>query len=276
MRFSSKTSPIPRPVSRRGEVGVGDATTGTALGTPRDRGVGITACRGQSRAPVLAAAAAALALALGCNPYVQGNGVYNEETRTVNGPFVGIHIQDGVSAYITSGGAQSVKVSGDANLVPYIDTILESEMVGTTSTPVLHVWVDLSGGYSSTIPPQVAVSVPSFSYVRAEGSSPVQVKQASASVFTVKEKDSARVELIGTGGLDLIDATLTDDASLDATAYPTGGASVDLSGRSTAKLHSNGPVTGRVLNDAVLNNLLGTGDCAGVTASPSATVSCNP
>ncbi len=273
MRFSSKNPALPRNDGDRGEAGVGDATTGTALGGLRDRGAPITACRGRSRARGVAAAAAVLALVAACNPHVQGNGIYYEENRP-RGDFQGVHVEDGVQVFATSGVVlQPVRVIGDANVVPHIETEVEPEMVGTTSTQVLHVWVNLSGGYDPTITPQVVVSIPTFSYVNAENASPVQVKRAAAPVFTVKESDSARVELIGTGG-DLIDATLADESLLDATAYPTGGADVDLSGRSSAKLQSNGAVIGRVLNDAVLNNLLGEGGCC-VTASPSATVSCN-
>jgi hypothetical protein len=284
MRISSKNPALPRNDGSRGEAGVGDATTGTALGGLRDRGAPITACRGPSFARGLAAAAA-LALVAGCNPYVQGNGVYAEEDRTGTvGEFAGLQIESGdirggdrLSAVVTSGEARSVRVTGDANLVREIVTEVESEFVGTTTIQVLHVRISLEDQYDPTIGLQVAISIPSFSFVRAEGASTVQVKRAGAPVFTVDASGSSSVTVTGAEGHigDLIDATLANDTLLDATNYPTARARVDLSGKGTAKLHSNGPVTGTAANDSLLDNLLGTGDCNGVVVSGSATKLCN-
>ncbi|HEY6098390.1 MAG TPA: DUF2807 domain-containing protein, partial [Anaeromyxobacter sp.] len=77
------------------------------------------------------AAAALLSVAgalAGCQPYVQGNGVYREERRNDLGAFTGVHLEDGIEATVTAGIAQQmVTVSGDANVLPYIETEVRTE-----------------------------------------------------------------------------------------------------------------------------------------------------
>ena len=264
MRLSSESSAISPNTGRCGDAGVGSAPTFTALRPSRVHGFSFTAC-----------AIAAVTLLVGCNPRVQGNGVYLEEPRE-RGPFVGIHVQDGVSAIVTSGEPQTLRVIGDSNIVPHIDTSVVAEPLGLTTIQVLR--VSVTEDYVPTIPPSVVVSVPSFVFVRAVGEADgdrivtVDVKKAAAALFTAEASGSARVAISGAGG-DVIDATLGGDALLDATGYVTSAAVVALSGRATAKLRSNGPVTGTAVDDSRVDNLLGTGPCF-VTTSGTAQAIC--
>jgi len=211
-----------------------------------------------SKGPVALAAAAALVLVAGCDPYVKGNGVYTEEYRA-KPEFQGVRVENGIQIVATSGVAlQPVKVTGDANVVELIETDVEPQLVGTTTEiRVLHVHVRV--GYDAIITPQVVVSVPSFTYVRARDASPVQVHQAAAPTFSVDASDTAAVTISGTGG-DAIDATLGGESLLEATEYLTSVARVDLSGSATAKLNSSGAVTGTAANDSTLINV-GAGLC---------------
>jgi len=226
-----------------------------------------------SKGPVALAAAAALALVAGCDPYVKGNGVYTEEYRA-KPEFQGVRVENGIQIVATSGVAlQPVKVTGDANVVELIETDVEPQLVGTTTEiRVLHVHVRV--GYDAIITPQVVVSVPSFTYVRARDASPVQVNQAAAPTFSVDASDTAVVTITGPGG-DAIDATLGGGSLLEATEYLTTSAHVDLAGHATAKLRSSGPVTGTVANDSTLINF-GTGHCDQVTTTAGTpTISCH-
>ena len=100
-----------------------------------------------TRVALLIAAAAAIALLAGCNPEVQGNGVYFEDQRTRDA-FEGVHVERGIAVYVTAGENQSIKVIGDANVVPNIATVvLDSEMVGTTKP-----WCCTSSRRSTTPP----------------------------------------------------------------------------------------------------------------------------
>jgi len=201
-----------------------------------------------SNGPIALAAAAALALAIGCDPFVPGNGVYATQYR-VKPEFQGVRVEDGVQLVATAGVALApVKVIGDANLLEKIRTDVEPLLVGTTEIQVLHVQVD--GQIDPVIAPQVVVSVPSFKYVEAS--------------------DTSAVTVTGSGG-DALAVKLRGGALLDATGYATAGADVDLEGNAIAKLRASGPVTGSVLDHATLENF---GPCT-VTTSVNATVRCD-
>jgi hypothetical protein len=250
MRLSSETHVVSRAERRPGSAGAPPASPSTALELRRDRGARITAWR---RGVALWLGAALLA---GCNPLLQGNGVYLEETRTFPVAFEGVRCEEGVTTVVTvaEGEPQSVKVIGDANLVSGYATAL-ADAGGLT---ILRVWVSLEDDYAPTIPPKVVVTVPAFSYVYAQDSTFVEVKRAPAATFTG-------------GPLSVTLAT----ATLDAGDYPAERASVALTGRGSARLHVDAPgeIEGTVAGEMALENA-GTGPC-NVTTSGAATVTCS-
>jgi hypothetical protein len=217
-------------------------------------------------------AAAALAALPACNPTLQGNGVLAEETRTV-GPFTGVHVQDGVAAHVTvsTGSAQSVRVVGDANIVPHIVTETEPEQVSSTATvQALNVRVD--GSYQPTIAWAVVVTMPSLVLVKANDASPVDVKYAATPSMRVDAGGRSAVTLDGSGGA-FLDVHLSD-ASLYARGYRVDAAWVDLSGGSRAMLQSSGPVAGTAGGSSFVDNMFGVGPCFVVT-SGSARTACH-
>lgn len=252
MALAPASSRLPRA---SGEA-VGDGSprphTSPALADPSGRGARATPVSRPARLAGIVAAALAGALA-GCEPYVEGNGVFEEEDRTPPETLLGVHVEDGIEASVTAGGAQQVTVSGDANLVQHIDTEVVAEPgVG----PVLFVRIDVAN-WSSTIPPRAAIRLGDLRYVFASGHS--------------------RVLATGPGGAAL--EVFASDADVDAGSYPlSAGARVDLSSGARVELHSDGPVTGIVRGGCTLDNLLGAGGCEAVTvpAGESATIQCNP
>ncbi|WP_082780307.1 head GIN domain-containing protein [Rufibacter sp. DG15C] len=52
---------------------------------------------------------------------VEGNGTIKSETRAVQG-FTGLHISGGYEVFLTQGGQESLKIEGDANILPLIET----------------------------------------------------------------------------------------------------------------------------------------------------------
>jgi hypothetical protein len=265
MHFSWKSAAVSPRAGRCDAAWVGNAPTATAVGVPRRRGAAITAC------------VCAVALLAGCSPHVGVNGVYMEDPRPDLAPFAGIHVENGVSAVITSGAAaQAVRVIGDSNVVPYIET--EVELDPDMGGSLLHVRV--TEPYEPTIPPVVIVSVPAFRYVRADVAAAhaptVLVQDADAPAFRVVASGEAVVTieqaLVHAGRA--IEAVLAS-AALDATEYVTSTAAVTLTGDAMAKLHSSNGVTGTAADTSVVNNDLGGGPCL-VTKSATATVTCGP
>lgn len=246
--------------------------TSSALSSP-------STCSGRAtplaRSVLRSGAAALLALGLAaCDTFVQGNGIYYEEYRDDVAPFVGLHVEDGIQATVTAqAAAQRVLVSGDATVVPYIHT--EVKMDG--GRPVLHVFIPEP--FDKTIPPATVIEVPSFEYVVATQGARVRVGNAGTAIFTVVADQGSAIQLSGRSGVDpageTIEVELASGAVLDATRYPVSNtAAVDLSGASAARLHSDGPVTGTVANASLLDNLYGTGHCAGVSKDDTSTVTC--
>jgi hypothetical protein len=273
MAIPRKRRGVPRSFAGGVEAPTAEVRTFTALGAPSPCGVGATPL---ARSILRSGAAALLALALaGCDPYVQGNGVYYEESRNDVAPFVGLHVEDGIAVTVTAqAAAQSVLVGGDANVVPYIRT--EVRMDG--GRPVLHVLIPEQ--FDRTIPPLAVIAAPSFEYVRATQGARVSVWDAGTAIFTAVADQGSWLRVDGKSGVDpageTIEVALASGAVLDATRYPVSQtASVELSGASNARLHSDGPVTGTVADASVLDNLYGTGDCAAVVKDASSQVSCH-
>ena len=250
-----------------------------AARAPTFRALGISCARGPGATPVprsgrrLALALAVLSCSLvACEPYVQGNGVYREEQRSDPGPFTGIRVESGIEATVTAGAAaRSVTVSGDANVVPYIETEVRTD----SGQQVLHVWI--SKAFIGTIPPRAVVEVPSLEYASATEAARITAKGVAAAAFEVVADQGASLALQGAAlpAGESIDARLSSGAALDASAYGVSvGAGVQLSGSSVAKLDCDGPVTGTVTGGSRLDNLAGAGSCSGVTADGSSTLSC--
>lgn len=218
---------------------------------------------------VLAVLTGALAA---CDPYVQGSGVYRVEQRPDVGPFTGVRVESSVEATVTAGvPTPTVAVSGDANVVPYIETAVETD----GDRRVLHVWV--SKPFSGTIPPGVAIELPSLEHAAATGSSKILATKLAAPSLEVDADQGSSVILEGaaTPGGARIEVRLGSGAALDATAYDvSGGAFVQLSGASSARLRCDGPVIGTVGGASQLDNLQGTGSCAAVVSDSTSKLSC--
>jgi len=181
-------------------------------------------------------AIATLGALAACSTYVNGNGVYHEETRQV-APFVGIAVDLRIEATVEVGSAQSVKLSGDANLVPDIETSVEAGILVTST------WLE---GFDPVLPLRLSVTVPYLQSASAVGESHVAISGATATVpFEAMAFDGSEIHLAGAGGSEL-EAALGGGSHLEATAYPVDGAAVEIGGGSAAELRVAGTVTGNL------------------------------
>jgi len=272
MAITREHRAIPRPTDGAMEASLARPRTSSALGTSSACGARATPLPRSTRVGgTLVLLAGLLA---GCQPYVQGNGVYLEERRSNVASFAGLHVESGVEVTVTAGAAvQSVTVSGDANVVPFIETQVQTD----GGRQVLHVWI--STAFGGTIPPRAVVEVPSFEYVLATEASRVNAKKVAATSFVVVADQGSNVVLEGAAAPagESMDVKLSTRALLDATAYAVSRtASVDLTSASIARLHSDGPVTGTVTGGSQLDNLHGTGSCSAVVVDGTSTVRCPP
>ena len=247
------------------------AEAGCAGSRPgRRRGIA-TPAAGALRAVALVAAVGLGALAA-CQPYVQGNGVFREETREV-AAFEGVSAQDGIQVQITAGTAQSVKVSGDENVIQHIETTVRSDPRGF---PVLDVKSSISS-FDSTNPVKAVVTVPTLRYVTATHACTVGATQVAAPSFELDASDNASVTLSGAGGAAItvnLQGGQRGGAHLDARGYPVDTATVALAGGSTARLAARVGVSGTADGGSTLENS-GAATCT-VSASADSKVTCSP
>jgi Putative auto-transporter adhesin, head GIN domain len=242
--------------------------TSSAVGSARACVAGATRMARSARG-LRAAALLAGALA-GCEPYVQGNGVYHEERRPT-GAFTGVHVGSGIDATVTAGAPSgSVTVSGDANVVPYI----EAEVRTDSGREVL--FLQVSRVFSGTIPARAVIEIPALEYAFATDGAKVTGKRVAAASFQVVADRGSNVVLEGaaTPAGDTVYVRLGTGALLDATAYVSGGATVQLSGGSIARLHSDGAVNGTVTDGSLVDNFQGAGSCAGIVADGASRLNC--
>lgn len=212
--------------------------------------------------------AAALAA---CEPYVEGNGVLREEVRELPA-FVGVVISDGIQAAVTAGAEQLVRVSGDENVLDFVETVVSDRAaVGR----VLE--VKTASSYQSKNPLRVAVSLPVLAFVSAADAAPVTISGAAAPAFTVEAVDGSHLVLSGGGG-ERLAVTLGGGqhggASLDARGYPVATAEVALTAGARAQLAAAVSVTGTAAGASRVENE-GAGACT-VTSTEGSVVVCAP
>lgn len=212
------------------------AAPGFARGARRIRPA--TPVRRWALAALAAVATAALAA---CDPYVQGNGVYQEEDRSAAlAPFVGIDVEDGIRVIATETSAsglpvQTVVVSADANVVRWLKTEVREETIGGVATAVLYLLVD-AREFVSENQPTAIVRAAGLRYLRARDGARVEARFAEAPHFVVDAASGADVTLQGAGGVNL-DANLSA-GFVHATAYPVEFAQVALAGGSRLELRA--------------------------------------
>lgn len=199
--------------------------------------------------------AALLAIAAsGCHPSIQGNGVLREEDRTSTlSPFVGVQVEDGIETDVAVGEPLRVVVSGDENVVPYVETKVETD--ATEGIPVLVARVSYLSGYTARNPLRLTVSVPDLRLARAVGKTRIAASEVAAEALRVEGGEGSTLLLsgAGTGASPALDVVLAG-ARLDARHYVVATASVALTGEALAQLDATQAVTGTAVPPGRVEN----------------------
>jgi hypothetical protein len=184
---------------------------------------------------------------------LRGDGHIVEEARAVRS-FSGVEISHGMVAEVTVGPETSVKIKGDANLLPHIETRVEDGhlVVGvkdehnlrpsepirlTVVTPTLLA-VEASGG--SEVRAQ-ATAGREFS-ISASGGSEIEITGIQSDAVTVEASGGSEISLSG-GGRELT-ADLSGGSILKSEEIPFAEAEVDGSGGSEFHLQVLQAITG--------------------------------
>jgi hypothetical protein len=209
---------------------------------------------------ILKLSALLLLASAGCSPYAHGNGVYGQETRTVP-IFDGVSIGPKIVCTVRAGAAEtSVTISGDENVLQYIKT----EVIGGVLTTRLSGIDDFQSDHQV----QLVVATPLLKSVDAhDGARIVASSIVDKATFTATASKGSTVTLAG--DTSVVAATLvvsaSDTSAIDALAYPTVDATIDLS-TASASVHATGTVTGTIAGNSTLD-IQGGATCAGVTST---------
>jgi Putative auto-transporter adhesin, head GIN domain len=203
------------------------------------------------------------AAALGCRPYVSGNGVLGTRPCLV-AAFSRVSVGLGIDARITVSDPEqpvSCVLSGDENLV--------ENFAFSTTNGQLEVAAGGLDSFDRILPLTLVISTPELLGVEAHDDlsktawhADVRVAGAKAQDFDATATGATQITLAAATGFTgaTLTATLADQAKLFADAYPVGAATVAMSGRSQAQVASSGPVTGTA-TDASTLAIEGGGTC---------------
>ena len=178
-----------------------------------------------------------LALVVGCNQLegVKGDGTVKDETRQVV-PFTTIEIDGAIHGYITAGGAQSVQLRSDGNIVPLIAT--------DVSDGRLH--VHPTKRIAPTTGPVATIAAPRIAGLFVSGASIVEMKGVAGEAFGLEVSGAAHVALVGSAekltiqssGAAIVDASGVTAG--DVTVMSSGAGSVDVSARGVLEVDISG------------------------------------
>lgn len=202
-------------------------------------------------------AALAAALTLGCDPYVQGNGVYREETRNV-GAFHGVAIADGLGATVRAGLEARLVVTGDENVLQYVETKVDGDGV---------LWARVADHvpYDSVHPIRILVDAPTIDTLLAQEGSVVNASGLADDSLWTEATDGGELVVTAADGATpsmlhvVLHGGQRGGGHLDARGYPVQDAVVDVSGGARAELRVAGTISGTA-RDGVVENL-GAGTC---------------
>lgn len=148
---------------------------------------------------------------------VDGDGVATRDTRQV-GALTGLDVGGSMIVEVRVGGAPSLVVEGDSNLVHLVQT----ETRGST----LHIGTE--GRLRSTTPLKVTYTVPRLTELNAGGSGHVTVRDLKGEPLDVRQGGSGVTRLVGE--VAELDARVSGSGKIDAGELRAGSAKLAVSG----------------------------------------------
>lgn len=194
---------------------------------------------------------------------VKGNGQVTSENRNAGGNFTGVYTRGNFNVFVTIGNTAAIKIEGESNILPYIETYVESGKLVVQSKDNVSL---------NTIQPvKVYITTPQLNKIESEGMGDIvgetPITDASKIELQLKgngnvnlDVDAPEVEAIigGTGSIQLkgqtknFDCKIMGNGSLSAfdlqteetklTILGNGGADVSTSVKLDVTIAGNGNV----------------------------------
>ena len=170
---------------------------------------------------------------------VDGNGVAARDTRTV-ASLTGLDVGGSMIVDVRVGGAPSLVVEGDSNLLPFV----------TTETRGSTLRIGTEGRLRSTTPLKVTYTVPRLTDLRSGGSGHVTVRGLNGEPLSVRLGGSGVTRL--SGEVAELDAKVSGSGKIEAGELRARSLNVDVSG-------SGGMILGQVNGDNARIQISGSG-----------------
>ena len=210
---------------------------------------------------------------------IKGNGNVKTEERSVSG-FSGVTSYGSFDVYISNGSQSSLKIEGEENLLPYIESYVDDGVLKIDTKEGF--WLDNKRSL------KVYITAPHFSSVRSNGSGNIisqgKLTDSSKIEFTVNGSADIKVELdvpevdaeiSGSGNINLVGATkkfrgevtgsgnihAMDLKSEETTVRITGSGNADVYASVQLDVHVAGSGDVRYKGDGKVNsNIAGSGN----------------
>ena len=133
-------------------------------------------------------------LAAGCgsvdnNEKVKGNGQVTAENRNAGGNFAGVHTRGNFNVFVSVGNTPAVKIEGESNILPYIETYVENGMLVVKSKDKVSL--------NTLQPVKVYITTPQINKIESEGLGDIvgQTPISDASKIELQLKGNGNVDL---------------------------------------------------------------------------------
>lgn len=164
---------------------------------------------------------------------VVGSGVAASEARNLSG-FKGIDVGGVFQVEVTAGKEFSVVVEADDNLLPYVKTEVNGDVLKISSTERLK----------SSAPMRIRISAPNIESIEASGACKISVADLKSSELRVDTSGASKVNIAGEASSLTID--VSGASNIDAANLKAENATVDASGASKVEVF----VTGKLVSEA--------------------------
>lgn len=196
---------------------------------------------------IVIAAAALLLLASCREPAVRGKGPEKTEQRSVAGTFSRIKVDAAIDAHITVGGAPSLSITGQENMLSYVESKVENgtlhismkegnfytdkNLVANITLPSLE-GLEVAGSGDATISGNVTGAALK---IETSGSGDVQADRIDVGNLEVDLSGSSTIN-IRSGNTARATYSIAGSGDIDAFGLQTGESAVDIAGSGDAKV----------------------------------------
>lgn len=161
----------------------------------------------------------------GIENLIRGSGVFSQECRKVERTFNALEVQGSASVQLTIGDFHSIEVTGDANLLKFVDMYFDKNTLRIGTTPGVS--------YGTNLPLVINITVPIIKKVELMGSGNIKLTGLHQDSISVALKGSG--DVIASGTVENIDIVLQGSGEVITEDLEASTAAIWLQGSGNVK-----------------------------------------